>query len=128
MTLNLECVRAVMLELEETPYGGERSAESVIDALSKFTSEEIKYSLLKLLEAGFIDAHLFTAWGVFPYVDAIYDITYNGHEFLNSIRANKVWSKTKAILSDVGTGSVSFAFQIATGVLTELIKQYTLTP
>lgn len=38
----------------------------------------------------------------------IYDISYQGHQFLESIRPESVWKKTKTIVSTVGNHSLKF--------------------
>ena len=127
MKLDLDCVRDILLSIEKRSYGETVLPNSLSEEL-KYDSEVINYALLKLCEADFIDAHVLELDGVFPSVTQIYDITFAGHEFLNNVRANKIWSKTKSVLSEIGSGSLQLASQIAVGVLTEIIKQYTLTP
>lgn len=128
MKLDFDCIRDVLLTLEKFPYGEVILSEQLYDDLKNYSPETISYSLLKLYEADYIEAHIPEIDGVFPEVSHIYDITFQGHEFLDNIRSNKIWVKTKSILSELGSGSIKFASQIAVGILTELIKQLALTP
>ena len=128
MKLDFDCIRDVLLTLEKFPYGEVILSEQLYDDLKNYSPETISYSLLKLYEADYIEAHIPEIDGVFPEVSHIYDITFQGHEFLDNIRSNKIWVKTKSILSELGSGSIKFASQIAVCILTELIKQLAFTP
>ena len=125
MKLDLDCVRSIMLDLEETPYGEFRTTSSIIDSLhKKYSPESIKYALLKLHEAEYIDAYKLEADGMFPSIELVLDITFDGHEFLNNVRANKIWEKTCSIASSLGVSSIGFVSKIAIGVITEYLKQF----
>lgn len=128
MKLDFDCIRDILLTLEKYPYGEVIQPEQLFEELSNYDPEVISYSLLKLYEADYIEAHIPEIDGVFPEVSQIFDITFQGHEFLDNIRSNKIWTKTKSILSELGSGSIKFASQIAVAILTELIKQLALTP
>lgn len=128
MKLDFDCIRDILLTLEKYPYGEVIQPEQLFEELSNYNPEVISYSLLKLYEADYIEANIPEIDGVFPEVSQIFDITFQGHEFLDNIRSNKIWTKTKSILSELGSGSIKFASQIAVGILTELIKQLALTP
>mgnify|MGYP002958432843 FL=1 len=59
---------------------------------------------------------------VMPEVGRIYDMTYAGHQFLANIRSDNIWKGTKAIASKIGSSSLDAITQIASNVITELIK------
>ena len=50
------------------------------------------------------------------------DLTVKGHEFVNGIRDEKLWNKTKSIAAKIGAKSLDVFVQIASNVITELIK------
>ena len=126
MKLNIDCVRDVMLTLEEAEYGELTTISILCKKLEdKYTEEEITYTCLKLDEGGLIDAMLVSMMNSsMKGVKAINDITFEGHQFLNNIRDNKVWGKTKTVLSKVSSVSISFVSSIASQVLATLISQY----
>lgn len=126
MKLNIDCVRDVMLTLEEAEYGEPTTISTLCKKLEeKYTNEEITYTCLKLDEGGLIDAMLVPmAKSSMNGVKSINDITFEGHQFLNNIRDNKVWGKTKTILSKVSSVSISFVSSIASQVLANFISQY----
>lgn len=122
MKLNPDCMRHILLEIEDTPFQQQISLNHLHSALSKYSQDEIDYALIKLHEAGFINARIDTYLSG-AYNITIYDISYNGHQFLDNIRSNKVWNTTKKVASDIGSTSVQAITQIATGVISEIIRQ-----
>ena len=122
MKLNPDCIRHILLQMEKSPYGKTMYPEQLHDALPNYSHDEIDYAILKIHEAGFINVT------IEPYLDGtigieLHDITYNGHQFLDNVRSNKVWSATKKVANDIGSTSIQAITQIATGVITEIIKQ-----
>ena len=122
MKLNLDCMRDILLCMENAGYQESLLMQQVYDALSNYQETEINYSVLKLIEANFIEAM------TCPYDNEIMivkldDITYTGHQFLANIRENKIWSATKSIMGKIGSTSIQTATQIAKGIVSELVKQ-----
>ncbi|MBD8946247.1 MAG: DUF2513 domain-containing protein [Clostridiales bacterium] len=126
MKLNHDCVRALLLYLEEN-----LTLNAKINFLNiridGFDSDTIIYTTMKLTEAGYIESRIRTdtTETVFGNISGI---TWEGHKFLDTIRDNQVWSQTKKILSKVSSSSISFVSTIASQVLTNLINQYMGTP
>lgn len=107
--------------MEDTDYLEYLRMPQVYEQLSTYPENEINYSVLKLKEAGLIDAI------TCPYDDGIViaclqDITYDGHQFLANIRENHIWSNVKSISKKIGASSLDAITQIATNVITELVK------
>ena len=46
----------------------------------------------------------------------------DGHQFVNNIRSDNMWSNVKEVGKKVGTTSVSILSQIASGVVTSIIR------
>lgn len=79
------------------------------------------YSLKMLSDAGFINSCVEVGADGIWAIDAIFDITFPGHEFLECVRKETTWNKTKDIAKKVGSGSIQVLTQIATGVATNMI-------
>lgn len=123
MKLDIDCVRDVLLEFEKlplscyTPYNFPAS-------IKKHGIDNVEYSLAKLKEAGYINADIpQCSNGQYEFY-GIFDMTFSGHQFLESIRENKVWSRTKSIVGKVGSGSFSLISQVASTILTEIANAY----
>ena len=103
MELNKDCVRDVLLsceellKIDEDGYMNSLSHEELGQALPNYKTEDIIYTVVKLKEAGFLDVKVTKAFGNILVDVRIYDITFNGHEFLNDIRDDKNWKKVKDI-------------------------------
>lgn len=123
MKLNIDCVRDVMLTLEEAEYGELTTISTLCKKLEdKYTEEEITYTCLKLDEGGLIDAMLVSMMNSsIKGVKAINDITFEGHQFLEDIRKNSTWNIIKDKALKIGSFSIKTLVAIAEKVIADLI-------
>ena len=128
MKLNTDCIRDVLLYLEENLKIENRNFVSITlstlqEDLSKYPAEDVFYTIYNLSEARFVDCK----WGVitnenYRHCD-ISNITYRGHQFLESVRPETIWQKTKTVASKVGVHTLEFIESVARDVAVELAKQ-----
>lgn len=85
MKLNIDCVRDVLLEFEEFPMGN-YNVSSFAKTVGKYGHENTLYTLAKLYEANYINGDIAADEGGYYHCLVIYDITFQGHEFLSTIR------------------------------------------
>ena len=122
MKLNLDCMREILLTMESADYMEDIRQEELIEKLSdKFTENDVNYSVLKLSEAGFIEAS-FSHFDGAVYIISVDDITYDGHQFLSDIRPKTMWEKTKSISEKLAITSVHGTAQIAHMLIDAFIK------
>lgn len=125
MKLNHDCVRSVMLFIENKyKFGTFLLLDDFLNAkeLSKYNPEEIKYTLAKLSETNYL--HDKINWNnneIAEYYTGA--LTWDGHKFLDTIRDNEVWSKTKQITSRFASVSISMIESIASQVISNLIAK-----
>ena len=121
MKLNYDCIRDIMLYLEENlELNNIVYLENIkID----YSDNDIKYSILKLEEIDYIKARIVKADGVAILDAIIFDITFYGHEFLNTVRPKTVWENTKEISTKIGVNTISSLTQIASQIVTQLISK-----
>ena len=120
LKLNEDCVRAVLLDVEnEYQFGSFLHLKDFEESQSsKFSKEEIEYTIIRLEEAGFIIATI--DWvNARPFYVSVGSLTWKGHEFLDNVRDSKVWSETKVVASKVGSVSLSMLATIASSVITK---------
>lgn len=88
-----------------------------------YSQDEILYASDKLFEAGFIDAtrKVFISSDGTPEI-AVKSITWDGHQFLDNIRDNKVWENTKGILSKFSSVSIGIVSNVASQVISSIVK------
>lgn len=123
MKLDVDCVRAVLLAVESLDYGEHTNPDKLHDLLPEYSVEQLEYTCLMLGDGGYLD--LITVDLPMQYtqgVKAVTSLTYAGHEFIANIRKDTIWSGVKGIAAKVGTNSLAGLSQIASGVVTELIK------
>ena len=123
MKLNSDCVRDILIAIEDSTNFQEainNNQLETLDVLNPYTSEEILYHLRQLSWAGLIQD--FNYYGDAGY--SILDLSPKGHEFLNNIRSDENWNRTKNLASKVGSRSLSALQQIASGVISATINHY----
>ncbi len=121
MKLNQDCIRDLLLYLEETLKLNDYLSISNI-SLKNYSSEELLYTADKLYEAGYLKC----SRKVYDNTDLmifVSSITYSGHQFLDNIRDDKVFEKTKSILSGFKSVSIEIISETASKVITNLINQ-----
>lgn len=100
MKLDMDIIRDILIEVEET------TPREEIDhfQLEGYDPEVTDYHVKKLKEAGFLRADF--VFGAPPRA-IVLELTYEGHQFLDSIRSNNVWQRLKKKAATEG-GSIPF--------------------
>lgn len=112
---DMDLIRLLLIDLE-----GEEKTD-----LSKYDKDRIAYHYQLLIDAGFVKGEVhwilkrmsqeYTAGAI-----SLQYITWQGHEFLDNARNEKVWRKALNTISEkVGSGSL----QILTGLLQAYLQQ-----
>lgn len=121
MKLKIECVKNVLEELEGLPIGAHTLA-SFSKSIEKHGPEDVLYTLVKLSEAEYINAKFLRTMDGRPHLGSIFDLTFAGHEFLNSIRTPGVWERIKGAAGDGGTACLKAIGDVAMEMLKENLK------
>lgn len=124
MKLNHECVRSLLIYLEENletkgnglPEGLKLGHITDEEGLSEYSEEDIYYAASKLVESKFI---IPANKEVAPKVMIIKEISWFGHDYLDSIRDSKVWTEVKEKTKSFS----SVAFEVVKSVAVEVTKQ-----
>lgn len=122
MELNHDLVREVLLYIErEFSHNDLRLASSI--RIAAYDQSAVLYTVRRLLEARYIVGK---PMGYNNVPDSsISALSWAGHEYLDTIRSPEVWRKTKGIASKIGSVSLSAMSQIASEVLSAMIKSAT---
>lgn len=116
MKLNHDNVRCLLLSLEEN-----LPLNSCIELNMSNSDEDTLYSALKLLEADYINGKQVKFMGG-DFLILINSITWTGHEFLDNIRPETSWEKSKRTASKIGGASIKILSEIASKITAELIN------
>lgn len=132
MKMNLDCLRAVLLAIENKPnlYVTERGdacfkeieLRELYSAVIDFSKEDIAYSVYLLIDGGYIDASPRYGNNELK-VCPITRMTLAGHELLEDLRDEKRWQRVKSIASAVRNYSLSAISSIAEGMTSAAIQQ-----
>lgn len=129
MKLNYDCLRLILLKIEEDLEWDDDlnyyflNLDSFVRGLKDFPKAEIAYTLKMGIEANLINGYVKDCDSCI--LDIIcFDLTYEGHQFLDTVRENKIWRKTKEILSAVGGASLSVITSVANDCLTGFINKH----
>lgn len=122
MELNLDCVRDILLTVEKNPFGKRMNLSSLNAELPKYSQEQLWYTCIKLEEGGYLQLRMFSQLKQpLPAIKSIQDLTFSGHEFLNSIRSETTWHKTKEVAKKAGNYSLTAISEIAKSVTVSVI-------
>lgn len=118
-----EVVRTILLDIEKLHQYPEPfifSDNTSFDKANKYDTNTIAYHCQLLSEAGFINwSPSFDGNGSL-YIAFITGITYDGHQFLDTIRSPKIWQDTTNIANKVGIFSINFLSQTASQLIANL--------
>ena len=119
MRLNHDLIRNILLLVESLDYQQKIVIENNLENpyLQAYSEDEILYHVEYLSDDGLIDTPAFADG-----VTVISDLTPYGHNFLENIRNDNNWSRIKKIAEYLGTKSMDALVQIASNVITELIR------
>ena len=106
----MDLIREILLQVEERKSSNELTLVNV-DGRSR---DEICGHVQMLEEAGYVDGASYES------VPMIVRLTWDGHEFLDSIRDPKVWAKVTGKLKEVGgTAPLDIVKALAIGYVKE---------
>lgn len=91
MKRDLELVRNILLAIEDMSANTTLAIPGL--ARLKCTPEEFYYHVKLLMQAGFVDGHDMSSLSSEAYYPT--GLTWDGAEFLDNIRDDTVWNKTK---------------------------------
>ena len=122
MELNPDCVRDILLTVEEHSPWRYSQDGIVVERLQKYTHEELVYHIRQCAYSKLIlSKRLENILGDMR----IDDLSPDGHKFLSNVRQDTTWNRTKSIAGKIGAKSIDLLVQIASNVMTELIKSMT---
>ncbi len=129
MKLNPDCVRDVLLYLEENleiknaSEFSEITLKQIKESLSQYTEDDVFYSVYNLYKINYIEGKINDVGNKKMFFCEINNITWSGHQFLNTIRPKTVWEATKDGASKLGVMSLhalsSMAMKISDAIVTD---------
>lgn len=87
----------------------------------KWKNVLIAYTTLKAEQGGLINAQIMNADNSI-YMCIYSSLTYDGHQFLDNVRSNSIWSRTKSIAKKLGCTSLNSLMSIAGKIALDVIQ------
>ena len=119
MKLKPDCIRDSLFVVENNAtYSNDVSEETIFKELdSKYPREEILYHVRQCEHSGLFlkVVHYFGGF-------SIQDLSPYGHQFINDIRQDNNWNRTKDIAKNVGSFSLDVLKDISSQVIATLIS------
>jgi hypothetical protein len=113
MRRDFDLIRLILLELE---------GEETVD-LSAYSTEQVYYHKALVKEAGFAEGliHYSNSSGQtnIPDLAILKRLTWEGHEFLDKAKSEKVWNRAKSLVKEKGMTLSVEALKVA---LSEAVK------
>ena len=118
MKRNWDIIRDMLTQLEEF-----KNEEGCLNLLSfpQDKHAEISYHMELLMEAGLINGQMLEEFGPEPQNFFANRLTWQGHEFLDAIRSDPVWQKTKKSFLSQG---ISMTFDLVKSVASDVAASY----
>ena len=119
MKRDLDLIRKILLEIEKMPAGSD--PVQIHSVGGDYSSEEITHHLGLVHDVGFIDAEKIATYDGTTYL--VHRMTWGGHDYLDSVRSDAVWSRVQRKLGKIGgTAALESVKQLAIEVTNELLK------
>ena len=119
MRLNPDCIRDILLSVEKNAtYSNDVSEETLYKELApKYSQEEILYHVRQCEHSGLF-LKVIHYFGGFT----IEDLSPYGHRFINDIRQDNNWKKTKDIAKKVGSFSLDVLKEVSAQLISNLVS------
>ncbi len=122
MRLNHECVRDLLLYLEDNLLFKFHLCANDLE-IAPHESLDIIYATAKLSESKYIKtSHILYTHDTIPIIH-IQSLTWDGHKFLNNIRDDYVWEKTKFVVAPFSSVSIGIIEDISNRLILKIIDE-----
>jgi DNA-binding transcriptional ArsR family regulator len=112
MRLDKDLVREILLAVEandDDPRGW------IVLQVEGYSQSHVSYHVQLLHEAGYLEAQDLTTLDEDGYEWQPKRLTFQGHEFLDTVRDTETWRRTKMTAKDLSIGGLKVLFEIARG-------------
>ncbi|MCI9537119.1 MAG: DUF2513 domain-containing protein [Eubacterium sp.] len=123
MKLDIECVRDILITLEQQPGFVKMTIHDFSSLLPQYTVNQIIYTCWRLYEGGYINLFLLCPYtSSEPIIRCIGNLTFQGREFLADIKPKGNWDKLSDALKLGGSASFKAIANVAIGLGTDILK------
>ncbi len=125
MKRDMDLVRELALWLERKDDLAMRKPKDI--QIDGYTFEQIGHHLNRMYEAGLISGEVLRSKSTSDRIIEVwpFDLSWAGHEFVDSVRDPEIWAKTKAGVQAAGGFSLDLLKAVAKGFLKKKLEQHT---
>lgn len=121
MKRDMDLVREILLHAEALSSGYVND----VPELEGYTEEQVGYHIYLMEKAGLVDAADSSTLESDSPSAILLNVTWQGHDFLDSIRDPEIWKQTKEVARRAGGFSFELLGDLAKGLLKTQIEKYT---
>jgi hypothetical protein len=118
---DMDLVRTILLETERQ---GDNYLADIDLSIEGKSPGDVGYHVVIMHEAGLIEADIRSYLGGEDDI-VVHRLTWAGHEFLDTIRDEEIWRKTKQGAKDAGGFTLDLLREIAKGLIKKQVEKYT---
>jgi hypothetical protein len=113
MKRDMDLIREILLAVSENPscdgirFNFFNTAEEL--GIHNYSTEEVAYHVSLLISAGYLDGKVMESFAV----PCVKGLTWNGHEFIDNIKNQEIWERTKRRIASLSSVALSVVAQIA---------------
>ena len=101
MKRDMDLIRAILAKAEAS------EPDESVASVDGWDQPDFAYNVWLMREAGLVVATVIAADNRVAYAAHVSSLTWDGHDFLDAVRSDSIWDKTKAAVLDV-SGSAAF--------------------
>ena len=116
MKRDMDLIREILIKIEEHEDG---RAPNVI-VVDGYTEDQIYHHIYLMGQANLLEVSDYTTIDSKSPVAMPYSMTWKGHDFLDAIRSDKIWEKTKRKIKEAGG---SMPYKIVKTIAIAIIKK-----
>lgn len=121
MKRDMDLIRHLLLFLEEKPSPALVNADDI--RIEGHNRTAIQYHLNLMYQAGLINGEDIRSRTSDRLISVLpFDLTWQGHEFLEAVRDPEIWRQAKAGASKAGTAGIEFVWEVAKTLLKKSIR------
>jgi hypothetical protein len=123
MKRDMDLVRSIILACSEHEHGF--APDFQIDG---YSTEQVEYHKYLMVEAGLLQGKTYSVAGSETPVATVSAMTWEGHDFLEASRDDKIWAKAKQATSAAGGMAFDVLKTILSGLATQAAKNFAGLP
>lgn len=121
MKRDMDLVRRVLRVYEELP-AGQRFDVANVPTLEGASRDEVEEHLAVLIDGNLLNGNVVRSIDGSIAQILVFGLTWEGHEFLDASRDEKLWARAKSALGKAGAGGFRVIMSVLTTLATEAAK------